>query len=67
MKITVKNEHHTEIGTDCGTIAVNTSEGIRIQINNGVDESFIDLERAEAQELVKLLEEALQDGKTEND
>jgi hypothetical protein len=62
MKVTVKNKHHTEIECQNGNVAVNTADGIQLQVTGGPPDdfgAFIDLRREEARELVRLLTEAL--------
>ncbi len=60
MKTIEMNPHHTEIECLTGAVAVNTADGIQLQVSNDFDEAYVNLRREEAQELVRLLTEALQ-------
>ncbi len=63
MTTTQVNPHHTEIECNTGIVAVNTVDGIQLHVEPHHEAgfgTFIDLRREEAQELVKVLTEALQ-------
>jgi hypothetical protein len=49
METTVIDKWNTKIECADGRVIVSTGTGIQLQIDNDVDESFIDLRREEAQ------------------
>lgn len=63
MTTTKVNPYHTEIACAQGTVSVNTLGGIQLDVELHHEAgfgTFIDLRREEAQELVRVLTEALQ-------
>ena len=62
METIIKSRHHTEIECNTGVIAVNTVDGIQLHVEPHHEAgfgTFLDLRREEAQELVRVLTEAL--------